>query len=152
MSAIIQFGCRTCEAEISIPPLPANQAVCPACGKHQEIRVPADLEVSRNVRQCVACGHEDFYVQKDFNRQAGLIIVGIGVLSSTYFFDRRLPLYAMAALVVTALIDLVIYAVVPMVTVCYSCHAIYRDFNRTPEHEVFDLKKLEKFGGRTPRW
>jgi hypothetical protein len=100
----------------------------------------------------VACGHEDFYVQKDFNRQLGLIIVGIGIFSSTYFFDHREPFYAMGSLVVTALIDLIIYSLVGFVTVCYSCHAVYRGFNRNPQHEPFDLKKLEKFGGRTPRF
>jgi len=100
----------------------------------------------------MACGHSDLYIQKDFNRQLGVLIVGAGVLASTYFFYRRAPLEAMASLVITALIDLVIYALVRTVTVCYSCHAIYRGFERNPEHEPFDLKKLEKFGGRTPRF
>jgi hypothetical protein len=53
---------------------------------------------------------------------------------------------------VTAIIDLVIYSIVGLVAVCYSCHAIYRGFERNPDHEPFDLKKLEKFGGRTPRF
>ena len=49
------------------------------------------------------------------------------------------------------LVDFLAYFFVGQVTVCYSCHAIYRGFNRNPEHEPFDLKKLEKYGGRTPR-
>ena len=32
-----------------------------------------------------------------------------------------------------------------------SDHAVYRGFDRNPEHESFDLKKLEKYGGRAPR-
>lgn len=58
---------------------------------------------------------------------------------------------AMAALAGTAVIDLLVYVLVGDVTVCYSCHALYRGFERNPEHEAFDLKKLEKYGGRTPR-
>ena len=57
----------------------------------------------------------------------------------------------MGALGMTALVDFVAYRFVREVTVCYSCHTIYRGFNRNPEHEAFDLKKLEKYGGRTPR-
>jgi hypothetical protein len=57
----------------------------------------------------------------------------------------------MGALALTALVDFVAYSLVREVTVCYSCHAIYRGFKRNPEHEPFDLKKLEKYGGRTPR-
>ena len=103
--------------------------------------------------KCVVCGHEDLYVQKDFNRQLGLGIVVVGDCPrACYFFNHRQPFYAMASLVGTALIDLVIYTLVGSVTVCYSCHAIYRGFERNPEHEPFDLKKLEKYGGRTPRF
>jgi predicted RNA-binding Zn-ribbon protein involved in translation (DUF1610 family) len=152
MSPIIQFKCRTCDAEISTPPEDATEVVCPSCKKEQPVRIPATLRESRNIQTCISCGHSDFYVQKDFNRRLGVVIVAIGVLASTYFFERRQPFYAMASLVVTALIDLVIYSVVGLVSVCYSCHAVYRGFNRNPEHEAFDLKKLEKYGGRSPRW
>jgi len=82
----------------------------------------------------------------------GLGIVGVGVLASIVLFSRSEPLYAMLALVATAGIDLLIYAVVADVTVCYSCHALYRGFPRNPAHEAFDLKNLEKYGGRDPRF
>jgi hypothetical protein len=91
------------------------------------------------------------YVQKDFNRRTGLAIVVIGVVISVYFLARNQPMVAMGALGATALIDFLAYHFVREVTVCYSCHAIYRGFDRNPEHEPFDLKKLEKYGGRTPR-
>jgi len=103
------------------------------------------------VTVCVSCGHDTFYVQKDFNRQVGMAIVGLGIAASLYFFARSRPIFAMASLAVTALVDLAVYFVVREVTVCYSCHSIYRGFVRNPEHEPFDLKKLEKYGGRTPR-
>jgi hypothetical protein len=125
---------------------------CASCGESQEIRVPQSLLETRSVATCAACGHSDFYIQKDFNRQTGVVIVAIGVIASTWFFSRREPFYAMLSLVVTALIDLLIYSLVGSVTVCYACHAVYRGFDRNPEHEPFDLKKLEKYGGRPPRF
>jgi hypothetical protein len=104
------------------------------------------------VDACAACGHDTLYIQKDFNRSVGVAIVSIGVLASIYFFAREEPFNAMLALVVTAAIDLLIYWMVGEVTVCYSCHAIYRGFRKNPQHEPFDLKNLEKYGGRDPRF
>ena len=104
------------------------------------------------ITQCVSCGHDTLYLQKDFNRTVGMGIVGIGIIFSIYFFARGSPLYAMGTLAVTALIDFLAYFLVGEVTVCYACHAVYRGFKRNPDHEPFDLKKLEKYGGRTPRF
>ena len=78
-------------------------------------------------------------------------IVGIGIAASLYFFAQNRPIYAMGALGLTALVDFLAYFLVGEVAVCYSCHAIYRGFGRNTGHEPFDLKKLEKYGGRTPR-
>jgi hypothetical protein len=103
------------------------------------------------ITACVTCGHNTFYVQKDFNRRTGIAIVTLGIAASVYFFARGQPLAAMTALGLTALVDFLAYLFVREVTVCYSCHAIYRGFGRNPEHEPFDLKKLEKYGGRAPR-
>jgi uncharacterized membrane protein len=103
------------------------------------------------VTTCVSCGHDAFYVQKDFNRNVGLAIVALGIACSVYFLARRQPILGMAALALTALVDFLVYYFVREVTVCYSCHAVYRGFNRNPGHKPFDLKKLEKYGGRAPR-
>jgi hypothetical protein len=80
-----------------------------------------------------------------------LAIVVVGIAASFYFFARNQPMFAIGMLGLTALIDFLAYALVRDVTVCYACHAVYRGFSRNPEHEPFDLKKLEKYGGRTPR-
>jgi hypothetical protein len=91
------------------------------------------------------------YIQKDFTRNVGMGIVIAGIAASIYLFARNQPIMAMGALGVTALIDFLAYFFVGEVTVCYACHAVYRGFARNPTHEPFDLKKLEKYGGRTPR-
>jgi hypothetical protein len=74
-----------------------------------------------------------------------------GVAVSVYFLSQREPMYAMGALFLMAIGDLLVYLMLGEVTVCYTCHSIYRGFERNPEHEPFDLKKLEKYGGRDPR-
>ena len=152
MRPIIQFKCRACDDEISIGSDPLREATCPGCKKPQEVRIPTSLATSNVVHVCIACGHDDLYLQKDFNRTLGVGIVVVGIIFSTYFFNHRQPFFAMGSLVVAAVIDLIVYSLVGMVTVCYACHAVYRGFERNPEHEPFDLKKLEKYGGRTPRF
>jgi hypothetical protein len=82
------------------------------------------LENEHFVRNCVGCGHDTLYVQKDFNRNLGVAIVVIGSLAALYFFSKSQPLPAMLALFVSAGVDLVIYKLVGEVTVCYACHAI----------------------------
>jgi hypothetical protein len=104
------------------------------------------------IRNCVSCGHDALYIQKDFNRNVGVAIVLVGSLISLYFFSRSRPVYAMLALFASAGVDLLIYSLVGEVTVCYACHTVYRGFEKNPEHEAFDLKNLEKYGGRDPRF
>jgi hypothetical protein len=124
---------------------------CPACGAALPLFLNDSISTQRIVTVCASCGHDALYLQKDFNRRTGLAIVAIGIAASVYFFAVARPIAAMAALGLTALVDFLAHFLVREVTVCYSCHAIYRGFNRNPEHEPFDLKKLEKYGGRTPR-
>jgi hypothetical protein len=110
------------------------------------------LENEHFVRNCVGCGHDTLYVQKDFNRNLGVAIVVVGSLAALYFFSKSQPLLAMLALFVSAGVDFLIYKLVGEVTVCYACHAIYRGFGKNPDHGTFELKELEKYGGRDPRF
>lgn len=151
MTALIHFKCRACDKDLSIPTSPAKSVKCPHCGVELPLFMSDSILGQGIVTTCVSCGHDALYVQKDFSRQAGIAIVGLGIALSIFFFARSQPVFAMASLGLTALVDFLAYYFVGEVTVCYSCHAIYRGFKRHPEHEPFDLKKLEKYGGRTPR-
>ena len=151
MVPIIHFKCRSCEGDVPVRPERTVLVRCPHCNDEAEVFINDSLVEHRIVTVCVSCGHDTFYVQKDFNRKVGLGIVGVGIAASIYFFAQGQPLYAMGSLGLTAFIDFFLHSIVRDVTVCYACHAVYRGFNRNPDHEAFDLKKLEKYGGRTPR-
>jgi len=150
MTSIIHFGCPGCGRELATPP-DTPVARCQRCAKEARLGLSPALKSGSHVDVCALCGHPDLYVQKDFNRALGLVIVILGCLASVVLFAMREPVLAFGSLVAMALIDLVIYALVPLVTVCYSCHAIYRGFGPNPEHHPFDLELLERYGGRTPR-
>ena len=151
MTPIIHFKCRACEGEVLVQPSRSNRVGCPHCNTELDVFINDSLLEREVVTTCVSCGHDALYVKKDFNRQVGMVIVGLGIAISIYFFARSQPLFAMAALGMTAVVDFFVYFLVGEVTVCYSCHAVYRGFKRNPDHEPFDLKKLEKYGGRDPR-
>ena len=132
-------------------PSETDRVTCPHCKQRIEVFMNTSILNRSVLTACVSCGHDAFYVQKDFNRQLGLIIVIAGIAASIYFFARALPMYALGCLGLTAVVDFLAYSLVRNVTVCYACHALYRGFEQNPEHEPFDLKKLEKYGGRNPR-
>ena len=151
MTPIIHFKCRTCENDMAIPPSRSESMRCPKCNSQIPLFMNDSIVARNTVTTCISCGHDNLYIQKDFNRSAGIAIVVIGIAASLYFFAKGQPILAMSALGLTALIDFLVYFLVGEVTVCYACHAVYRGFEKNPGHEAFDLKKLEKYGGRTPR-
>jgi hypothetical protein len=144
--------CRACDSEVSFNPAEAGLLACPHCKKPIPLRVDKSISENSTVHTCVACGHDNLYIQKDFNRGLGIAIVVLGCLASVYFLSRTQPLNAMLALGGTAVVDYLLYRMVGDVTVCYACHTIYRGFRKNPNHTTFELKDLEKYGGREPRF
>jgi uncharacterized protein (DUF983 family) len=136
--------------ELETPSATAPEYACPACGLGG-LRLTDSMKLGRRVDVCAVCGHDNLYVQKDFNRNLGMALVVVGVLISLMLFAARRPFLAMLALVAMAVLDAAIYWMVPRVTVCYACHAIYRGFERNPNHQPFNLELLERYGGRSPR-
>ncbi len=105
------------------------------------------------VSQCWVCGADEFYIQKDFNRQLGLFIV---LLSAGFIFlvmlltqDHRLGVVLLLAV---AAVDWVIYRCLRNVTVCYLCQSIYRGFPQNNAHRGFYLGLEEKYKKPRRSW
>ena len=118
--------CRTVNHEENVE----STIVCSSCGKSYGGFVD-EMGAEKRVPFCVICRCRDLYIQKDFNRKLGLGIVAVGALLA--------PFTKLISLLVCALIDLVLYLALPVITVCYRCHSIYRGFARNPDHEGFNL-------------
>lgn len=134
----IAFACPSCGAE-AVAGLD-GRGRCPGCGAEPALDVPAEVRSTRVVQRCPACGGAQLYVQRDFNQKAGLAVVILGAVLAPFTYY--------ASLVVAALIDAGLYALLPEITVCYRCQAHFRRFARNPGHQAFDLHIAEQYGAR----
>jgi DNA-directed RNA polymerase subunit RPC12/RpoP len=136
----IAFACTRCggEARAGLD----GRARCASCGAETILKPSSSLLEQGLVDRCPACGGEQLYVQRDFNQKAGLAIVGLGAALAPFT-----PFYS--SLFVAALIDAILYMVLPEISVCYRCQAHFRGFARNPKHAPFDLHVAEQYGSRT---
>ena len=127
----VEFICGECRKASNMESESfSEEVVCPHCKKSFGALSQFTNE-STGVQHCGVCGCRDLFIQKDFNRKIG---VGIAILGAVLA-----PFTRLISLLVCALIDLALYLGLPVITICYRCHAIYRDFEKNPAHEGFNL-------------
>ena len=128
MKPEVNFACGACGNGLVLPLGDPHAAVgCPRCGTRAGL---AQAAGGAPLERCAACGSEALFVQRDFNRMLGLVIVGIGALFAVK--TRFLSLLA------ATLADLMLYRLLPRITVCYACDAIHRGVAVNPRHAAFD--------------
>jgi hypothetical protein len=135
----IAFACPACGGEAASGP--DGHGRCRACGRPAELTIPATLRDTRVIERCPACDSALLYVQRDFNQKVGLGVVVVGAVLAPFT-----PFYS--SLVVAALVDAGLYALLPEITVCYRCHAHFRGFARNPKHDAYDLHIAEQYDVR----
>jgi hypothetical protein len=132
----IAFPCPSCGGEARAGLDGAGR--CTACSASTPLSPSPSLRDQRVVDVCPACLGKQLYVQRDFNQRAGLAIVVVGGVLAPFT-----PFYS--SLIVAALIDAALYALLPEITICYRCHAHFRGFRRNPGHQAFDLHVAEQY-------
>src|SRR5690606_12320833 len=100
---------------------------------------------TRPTAECLVCGCDDLWRQKDFPQGLGLVIVGAGMLLSTIAWALYWPVTAIGILMAFALADLVLYARMSDVLVCYRCKARHRPHEIAAAHGTFDLETAERY-------
>jgi hypothetical protein len=123
--ASVHFLCTHCDArlarEAGEPPRPCEQ-----CSTANEVVAPEGI-----IERCGACGHDQLYFQKDFNRATGIALVVVGSIFVPWT-------YGLSLLGVTIL-DYVVWRLVKNVIVCYRCQAVHRGYPDNPAIKAFDL-------------
>lgn len=99
---------------------------------------------------CPACGCRDLFIRKDFPQKIGLGIVVLAALSFLILAaSRRGFALGFWILVAAAVIDLLLYAFVAKITVCYRCRIEFRDVPLNTAHTGFELAVAEKYRAPT---
>jgi transcription elongation factor Elf1 len=142
----LTFECPECHAVGRVPRVEDRPtATCGRCGHVRELH-PSATEGGR-LSACAWCATTDLYIQKDFPHGLGLGIVVVGFVVSSVFWYYLLPIAAYAVLLATAALDLVLYYLVPDVTICYRCLCQHRGAGSNPDDRFapFDLAIGERY-------
>jgi DNA-directed RNA polymerase subunit RPC12/RpoP len=115
---------------------------CPHCGGRVEIE--CDAVDDNQILSCLACPSTDLYIRKDFPQRVGVTLVVIGILGSTIAWAYASLFWTFGILFATALIDVLLYALVGDALMCYRCNAQYRGVKEMDTHGHFDLETHEK--------
>ena len=144
----MRFGCRDdhCPALIEYRPTGGGreQFACPRCERQYELHDTDALVLGGVLTRCVMCHGEELFIRKDFPQKTGLFIVVVAALTSILFLKSN-PAIAYGVLAAAVLIDLLIYLMTGVVTVCYRCRTEYWGQARNENHNWFDLASSEKY-------
>jgi hypothetical protein len=123
----VHFLCPKCDARLARE---AGEAArpCDFCGTPSDVVAPP---AGARIERCAACGHDQLFFQKDFNRTTGIVLVAIGAVFVPWTYG--LSLFAMSIL------DYIVWRKVKDVIVCYQCQTVHRGYPPNPDIKPFDL-------------
>jgi hypothetical protein len=123
--------------------VPADRAIgCPSC--QRSTAIPDDAFDGEALQRCLVCPSTDLFVRKDFPQRLGVAIVIVGIVGSSIAWGYTWIVATFAILFATALVDVVLYLVVPDALMCYRCGAQYRMAPGMSRHGAFNLETHER--------
>lgn len=138
----LRYACPKCETQLETDVSPPGTVRC-VCTWSRE--VTPESFTGDTPKQCLACGCSDLWRQKDFPQWLGLTMVAMGIVFATIAWAKYMPLLALGILMFFALIDLILYAVMGDMLVCYRCAARHRKMPIPEDHADFDLEVHERY-------
>jgi hypothetical protein len=146
----VTFSCPLCHQTARVDVVPSDAAlVCPNC--RREMTIPPDAFDGEQLCRCLVCPSTDLFVRKDFPQRLGVGVVVLGIVASSIAWGYALPIVTFAILSASALIDVVLYLIVPDALMCYRCAAQYRLAAGMGRHGSFDLETHERHRQHTAR-
>jgi hypothetical protein len=139
------FECPKCEKTNRLVAFGDGTAAACRCGWSKELSNASCA--GGELKACLLCATGDLYIQKDFPHALGLAIVVVGFALSTVFWYLYRPGWTLGVLLGTAAVDVVLYYLVPDVTICYRCLSQYRGVGANPggSYKPFDLAIGERY-------
>jgi len=135
----LRFHCKNCDYPMRLSRWESLEDFhCPSCGKVIPSFVDEKARQALEIDHCLICNSQELFKQKLFNRNLGVGIVVAGIIVSFFVAIPLIPL------LVVALIDLILYLVLPFMIVCYACDAEHRGFKVDPQFKLFDHLRAAK--------
>lgn len=147
----ITYACPACGTTVThseVETLPT--LVCPAC--QTSLPIPAEAIARTDsadvgplrLRRCLVCPSTELFRRKDFPQRLGVGIVVAGLAASCVAWGMRELVATFAILFSTALLDVVLYFLMPECLTCYRCAARYAGDGVVESFGSFDLETHEK--------
>lgn len=153
----ITYACPACDATVTHDRVETRpQLDCPHCAATLAVPPEAITWVAADgtpvaqgtgrvrLRRCVVCPSTELFARKDFPQRLGVAIVVAGFAASCVTWSQYLLVPTFAILFGTALLDVLLYLLMPECLTCYRCAARYRGDGVADDHGGFDLETHEK--------
>ena len=101
--------------------------------------------------RCVVCPSTELFVRKNFPQRLGIAIVVVGLAASCIAWGYRDLFWTFGILFSTALLDVILFFVVPDCLTCYRCGARYTGTDGMGEFGNFNLETHEKYRQQAAR-
>lgn len=142
---IVRFPCGTCHRvarfDASAPP---DEISCARCTARVRPEVSEAVRSGSGLDVCPVCAKAYFYREKDFNGWIGGAVLVAAAVGFLVMADRNLWI-AMGILGAAALLDLVVYLIVPFRYVCYNCLASFHGAPDVASIGPYDLGVAGRF-------
>src|SRR5262245_35795036 len=120
-SRAIRFGCAACGDSVNAPLPSEGGAPRCRCGEGQDVPPVAAFAPQGFPERCPVCPGDELYLQRDFPRRAGVSVMAGGAVVFLVLAGMGHVMAGFAVLGGVAAADLVLFRLLPLVTVCYRC-------------------------------
>ena len=128
LDAGVSYLCRGCEWRLTAESGISSPVPCPNCETDNGVVAP---DATETIRRCAVCHHEEMFIQKDFNRTTGIVLVVIGAIFVPWTWGL--------SLLAVTILDFIVYYLVGEVIVCYQCQSVHRGYSADAAIGHFDL-------------
>ncbi len=153
----ITLACPACDATATHDRVESLRTLaCPRCAAVLEVPADAIAWVGPDgavapagagrirLRRCLVCPSTELFARKDFPQRLGVGIVVAGFAASCVTWAWRMLVPTFAILFATALLDVILYLLMPECLTCYRCGSRYGGDGVADDVGGFDLETHEK--------
>jgi len=147
----ITYACPACHATVTHGHVEEENALaCTSCHAVLQLpggaiaAAPAPAAAALRLQRCLVCPSTELFRRKDFPQRVGVGIVVAGLAASCVAWAMRELVATFAILFGTALLDVVLYFLMPECLTCYRCGARYSGDGVAESFGGFDLETHEK--------